>query len=197
MLDAISQITISEVILLFVLLFVLPGMGYLVFNLRKYEKMAGRPPATEKKKKKKKDEPPPPPPAPKKVPDNVFPYRTRPLLSPPERACLIALREVMGADYDVFAKTALWERIEPTDQDPGYAERLRGLAFDFLICDRDTGEPLTAIMFNPGKGKPAGPADLLRKICEAAGVHAVFIDLAEQYDAKKLKEALGIPDIDL
>ena len=196
MTDAVRQITVAEVILLFVLLFVLPGMAFLVWKLREYERMlANGGQLAEKKKKKERGETSPP--IPKKISDNVFPYQSRPLLLPPETACLAALREVLAADnVDVFAKTALWELVEPTDKDPGYAERLRGLDFDFLICDRATGRPLTAVMFNPGKGGSDDQAVLLRKICDAAGTHVVFIDRAENYDAKTLKESLGIPDLE-
>ena len=194
--DAIAQITISEVVLLFVLLLVLPGMAYMVMQMRKLEARAGLAPPNEKKKKKEEEPPPTPATAVKKVPDNVFPYRTRTFLSPPELACVAAMREVLGANLvEVYPKVALWEMLESTDKDPGYLERLNGLDLDFLVCDKKTGQPLTAVIFNPGKGRPAGRIDLVGKSCAAAGLPAVFIDMAEQYDAKSLKAALGIPDI--
>ncbi|MDR2391933.1 MAG: DUF2726 domain-containing protein [Planctomycetota bacterium] len=197
MMDAVRQTTISEAMLFFVLLFVLPGMAFLVWNLRKYEKMLnGREKPAEKRKRKERGKTSSF--APPKKSDGVFPYKSRQFLSPRETACLAALREVLAADaVDVFAKTALWELVEPADKDPAYAERLHGLDFDFLICDRITGQPLTAVMFNPGKGRSNDQADLLRKICEAAETHVVFIDMAESYDAKSLKESLGIPDLEM
>ena len=192
--DAITQTTISEAILLFVLLFVLPGMTYMVAQMRRLEARVGLPPPDGNKKGK--STPPPSPPPEKKVPDDVFPYRQRPFLPPSERACADALREVLGAELvEIYPKAALWEILEPTDKDPGYLERLGGLNLDFLVCDKKTGQPLTAVIFNPGKGRPAGKIDLTGKCCAAAGLPAVFIDLAEQYDAKSLKAALGIPDI--
>ncbi len=97
---------------------------------------------------------------------------------------------------DVFAKVALWELVESTDKAPGYAGRLKGLDFDYLLCDRKTGRMLTAVMYNPGKGRPAGPVDEVRKICAAAKANVVFIDMAEKYDAKTLGAALGLPALD-
>ena len=197
MMDAVRQTTISEAILFFVLLFVLPGMAFLIWNLRKYEKMLngrGKPAEKGKMNEQGKTSSSSPP----QKSDGIFPYKPRQFLSPHETACLAAMREVLAADaVDVFAKTALWELVEPADKDPVYAERLHGLDFDFLVCDRITGQPLTAVMFNPGKSRSNGQADLLRKICEAAGTHVVFIDMAESYDAKSLKESLGIPDLEM
>ncbi len=52
-------------------------------------------------------------------------------------------------------------------------------------------------MYKPGRGRPAGAVDELLKICKAAEASVVSIDMAEQYDVKSLKDALGIPDLDL
>jgi hypothetical protein len=71
------------------------------------------------------------------------------------------------------------------------------LCYDFLVCDKSTGKPLTAVMYKPGRGRPAGGVDELLKICKAAEANVVSIDMAEKYDAKSLKEALGIPELDL
>ncbi len=200
MMDILSQITLSEVMLLFVLLFVLPAMAYLLWRLRMYEKLFGELPAGAGRKAP----PSPPPPAAAVLaggapdaPPDVFPYRTRVFLSPPEKACLAALREALGPEVEVFPKVALWETVEPTDRNPGFLERLKGKDYDFLVCDRKTGQPLTAVLFKPGKGRPAGPVDELKRICAAAKANLVFIDMAENYDARKLKEALGIPELDI
>ncbi len=205
MLDALAKTTISEVILLFLLLFVLPMLALLVRRLRKYEMLYGVLKEEGKKKKKKKTEEPvaePEPPAPvapedEAPPDNAYPYASRTFLSPADKACLSALREAFGPDVNVFPKVAVWEVVEPTEKAIGYANRLRGLLFDFLICDGITGQVLTGIAYNPGKGRPAGPIDELKEICHAAGTNLVFIDMAEEYNAKTLKDALGIPDLDI
>ncbi|MDR1533689.1 MAG: DUF2726 domain-containing protein [Planctomycetota bacterium] len=195
MMDAIGKMTISEITLLFVLLFVLPGMAGLLFRLREYESRSGDPRGS---KKGKRREPPPPPPPADRVPDDVFPYRRRPFLSPPELACLAALREALAADeVDVFPKVGLWELVEPTDKNPGYAARLSALDFDFLVCERQTSQPIVAILFTPARDRPAGPAGLREKICKAAGIDAVFIDLEEKYEVKRLKEVLGIAEANL
>ncbi|MCD8350456.1 MAG: DUF2726 domain-containing protein [Planctomycetaceae bacterium] len=204
MLDALAKTTISEVILLFLLLFVLPMLALLVKRLRKYEMLYGvLKEEGRKKKKKKADEPEPAAPPPEILPedepppDNSYPYASRIFLSPADKACLSALKEAFGSDVDIFPKVALWEVVEPTEKAVGYANRLRGLLFDFLICDAKTGQVLTGIAYNPGKGRPAGPIDELKAICHAAGANLVFIDMAEEYDATKLKDALGIPDLDI
>lgn len=193
-----GQITISEVTLLFVLIFVLPGMAFLLWRLRKYENMYGQLPTDKKKKKPKEEKPQPAADSPKNtVPDDVFPYRSREFLSPPEKACLAGLREALGPEVEVFPKVALWETLESTDKNPGFQERLHGKDYDFLVCDKRTGKVLTAVMFKPGKGKPAGPVDEVKKISAAAGANVVFIEMREGYDAKELKAVLGIPELDL
>lgn len=202
MMDILRQITLSEILLLFVLLFVLPGMGYLVLRLRKYENLFGMLPDDKAKGRKIKpdvQEEPVATAAPNvpAVPDDVFPYRSRAFLSPADRACLSAMQEALGGEVEVFPKVALWETVESTDKNPGYHERLRGKDFDFLVCDRSTGKILTAVMYKPGKGRPAGAVDELKRICAAAGANMVFIDMAEEYDVKTLKDALGIPDLDI
>ena len=83
------------------------------------------------------------------------------------------------------------------DGEKGAEERLRGICYDGLVCDRQTGKALTGVMFNPGRGRPAGGVDELKKSCKAAGAPVVFIDMAEKYYATSMKNALGIPDLDL
>lgn len=199
MLDVLGKASISEVILIFLLLFVLPLIALLLRRLRKYEALYGV--LQEEGKKKKGDEPAPeaPPPAPQEEapPDNSYPYQSRPFLSSADKACLNAMREALGPDVDVFAKVALWETVESTERAAGYANRLKGLAFDYLVCDRKTGQVLTAVMYNPGKGRPAGPIDEIKKVCAAAKANVVFIDMAEEYDVKTLSAALGIPNLDV
>lgn len=200
--DVIGKITISEVILLFLLLFIFPTMALLLLRLRKYEKLFGDLPEEEKKGKKKKKkakaEEPAEAPAPKEEPAaEGYPFRSKPFLTQPERAGLAAIRGALGPDVEVHPKVALWETVEPLDNEKGAGERLQGKCYDFLVCDRQTGKALTGVMFNPGRGRPAGGVDELRKICKAAGAPVVFIDLAEEYDAKSMKDALGIPDLDL
>ncbi len=200
MLEAMSQTTISEVILLFILLFMLPMLALLILRLRKYERLFGELPEEKKKgkkKKKKKDDIPEPAAADPSVPADVFPYKTRPFMSQSDQKALAAMREAYGADVEVFPKVALWETVESTDKTPGFAERLHDKCYDFLICDARTGEPLTAVMYNPGKGRPAGRIDDLKKICAAAGANVVFIDMSDNYDAAGIKKALGIPELDL
>lgn len=200
MLEILAQTTLSEIMLLFVLLFILPATAYLLLRLRRYESRYGL--LTNAKGGKKKAPPPEPVPAAEaklspSVPADSFPYRSRLPLSAAELSCLAALRGALGPDVEVFPKVALWEVVEATEKDPGYFARLTGKACDFLVCDRKTGRPLTAVMFKPGKGRPAGPLDELGRICAAAQANVVFIDMAEEYDAGSLKKALGIPELDL
>lgn len=197
-----GKITISEIMLLFILLFVLPGLAFLLHKLRRYEKEFGTLPERERKKKKKRGEPTPETAAPAaapaaSAPDDKYPYKTRPFLNPSDRACLAAMREALGAEVEVFPKVALWETVESTEKEPAYRDRLSGLDFDFLVCDRKTCQPLTAVVYNPGKGKPAGPVDTLKKVCAAAGANMVCIDMAPEYDVKTLKEALGLPELEI
>lgn len=202
MMDAIRQASLSEVMLLFVLVFVLPGMTYLLMRLRRYEMLYGLLPDKKKKKRKKEPDPDASPAeeAVKSVEPSLerkYPYKARLFLSPPERACLAAMREALGGEVDVYPKAALWETVESEESEPFFRDRLRGLDYDFLVCDKATGRLLTAVMFNPGRGRPAGPGDTIKKVCQAAGVNVVFIDLVEEYDVDKMKRALGIPELDL
>ncbi|MCD7895966.1 MAG: DUF2726 domain-containing protein [Planctomycetaceae bacterium] len=198
--EIISQVTLSEVILLFILVFMLPMMALLILRLRKYETLFGDLPEEKKKgkkKRKKKDDIPEPAAAAPAVPADVFPYKAKPFMSQSDHKALAAMREAYGGDVEVFPKVALWETVETTDKTPGFAERLHDKCYDFLICDARTGQPLTAVMYNPGKGRPAGRIDDLKKICAAAGANVVFIDMADNYDAAGIKKALGIPELDL
>lgn len=205
MTDVISKITISEVILLFVLIFILPVLTMMLMRLRRYEAAFGPPPegrVGKRKGKSRAEEPAapvaavPPAPAEDAIDATVFPYRGKAFLSPADRACLVALREVLG-EVDVYPKVAVWETIESTSDNPGYAARLHDKSFDFLVCDARTGQPLTAVVYKPTRGRPVGPVDELQDICDAAGTNIVLIDMAEEYDAKSLKEALGLPDLDM
>ncbi len=202
MLDAIRSITISEVILLFLLIFLLPLLFLMTRRLRAYEALFGALP--DKEGKDKKDAPAPaaaapaaPAPSEDAVPDNVYPYKIKAFLSPADHACLLAMREALGEDVDVFPKVAIWELVDSTEKAPGYLKRLHDKDYDFLVCDRRTGRPLTAVMYNPGKGRPAGKIDEVKKISKAANAPLVFIDMAEHYDAASLKAALGLPDLDI
>lgn len=206
MMEILSKITISEVILLFNLLFVLPTMTLLVLRLRKYEKNFGVLQAEAPKegggggrfrRKKKKVEDDASEEKKEEVPADVYPYRTRVFLSPAERTCLRVMREVLGKDVDVYPKVALWETVDPMDPTPANVNRLHGHDYDFLVCDQKTGQPLTAVMFKGVKGRPAGRAEELAKICEAAGASVIFIEMADDYNARKMKEALRIPELDL
>lgn len=198
MMDVISKTTISEVILLFVLLFLLPMTTLLVLRLRRYEKVFGSLPDEEKpsrgaKKKNANASDESPPAVKEEVPDG-YEYRARVFLSPAERTCLRVMREVLGKDVDVFPKVALWETVEPMDSTQANISRLHGKDYDFLVCDQKTGQPLTAVMFKGGRGSRGGE---LTKICEAAGASVIFIEMAEEYDAAKMKQALRIPDLEL
>lgn len=200
MMEVIGKISIAEVILLFLLLFVLPTLFLLVMRLRKYEAMFGQLPKEAKrgKKKKKKDadeEQANEGAAPEAL--EGYPYRSKTFLSPADRACLVAMREALGPDVDVFPKVALWETVEPTEKDEAYRARLSDKCYDFLVCDKATGKALTAVMYKPGRGRPAGGIDELKNVCKAAEANVVFIDMAEKYDGKSLKDALGIPELDL
>lgn len=201
LMDVIGKIAISEVILLFLLLFVLPALFLLIMRLRKYEAQFGQLPEEKKNKKKKKKSVEEPPaeakPAAAEHAAEGYPYRTKAFLSPADRACLQAMREALGPDAEVYPKVALWETVEPTEKDAAYARRLEGTCYDFLVCDKRTGKPLTAVMYRPGRGRPAGAVDELLKICKAAGANVVSIDMVEKYDVKSLKAALGIPELDL
>ena len=198
MTDVLRNASIAEIMLLFVLLFIVPMLAMMLMQLRKYQQLFGDLPGRRKKEKAKEA-----PaavaaaaPAAEEGDAEQYPYRATPFLSQPEKACLAALRDALG-DVEVYPKTALWECVEPTDAAPLHADRLRGLAFDYLVCDRGTGQPLTAVMFKPERGEPTRNIDEMRKICAAAGTSLVMLPLAESYDAASLKKTLGIPDLDL
>lgn len=204
MMEILSKITISEVILLFNLLFVLPTLALLLLRLRKYEALYGvlpTEPGKKRGKKTKKIEAPGDDAAAKNAGRAEaaagYAYRTRTFMSPAERNCLRVMREVLGDDVDIFPKVALWETVDPMDAGAGASSRLEGKDYDFLICDRRTGQPLTAVMFKGGRGRPAGSVDELVKICESAGAGVVFIEMADDYNVKKMKEALRIPELEL
>lgn len=205
MMEILRQITLSEVMLLFNLIFIVPMLVLLVVRLRRYEALYGELPKKGRRRKAAPAPPPEPeagapaaaPAAANAVPDDVFPYDAGTFLTAAEKACLAALRGALGPEVDVFPKVAIWEYVKSTDDNPGYAARLHGKDFDYLVCDVKLGQPLTAVMFEPGKGRPAGPTDELKKICSAAGANLVFIERRDDYDAAYLKKALGIPDLDI
>lgn len=201
MMEIIGKTTISEVILLFLLLFVLPVTALLVLRLRQYEKLYGvlvpEGKSGKKAKKKAETEVEKEAPAAKGESSDGYAYRARVFLSPAERTCLRVMREVLGKDVDVYPKVALWETVEPMDPTQANINRLHGQDYDFLVCDQKTGQPLTAVMFKGGRGGRGGAAGELTKICEAAGASVIFIDMAEEYDAAKMKQALRIPDLEL
>lgn len=199
MMDTILSIGISEVVLLFVLLFLLPAMALLVLRLRKYETLFGELPEEKKagkKKKEKKAEPPKEAPAAAGPAASNVGFKVKQFLTPADRACLAAMKEALG-EVEVYPKVAFWETVEPTERDAEASRRLEGKCLDFLVCDKSTGRALTAVMFNPGKGRPAAGIDEIRTISQTAAAPLVFIDMAEKYDAKTLKKALGIPDLEL
>lgn len=200
--EVLGKITVSEVMLFIVLVIILPMMALLLRRLRQYETLHGDLPAPERKPRGKKaaaKNAEPPAPDAKESPADAdgYAYRSGVFLTSADRACLAAMREALGNEVDVYPKTALWEVVEPSEPGKGGAERLHGLAFDFLVCDARTGGVLTAVMYRPGKGRPAGRVDEVKKICAAAGANVVFIDMAESHDAKSLKDALGIPELDI
>lgn len=196
--DILGNMAISEVVLWFVLIFLLPMIVVILRRLRRYEDLYGL--LGPKKKKKKKVEEPPPAapaaPAAPPVPANVFPYRARTFLDPSEAGCLKAVIGAMGEGVLVFAKTALADLAESTDANPGFADRLKGLSVDYLVVDQRTGKPFTAVQFEPEKGAPRGARDAVKGVCEAIGLHLVFIPRGE-YEAGDLKKLLGIPELDM
>ena len=200
MVEVIGKAAISELILLFVLLFVIPLLVFLLRRLRAYENQYG--PLLKKrgkgKKKKEKIEKEKAPEAdqPEEVPD-VYPYRMKSFITPPERACLEALSTAFGPDVKIHVKVALWGLVESTDKEPGYHARLTGKYIDFLLCDAATDKAFTAVCFEPGKGKIRKAYDELESICQAAGLHLAFLPMADDYDADELKNLLDIRDIDL
>lgn len=162
--------------MLFLLLFVLPMLALLVRRLRRYEMLYGVLKEEGRKKRKKKaeepavqEEPQPVLPEDEPPPDNTYPYASRTFLSPADKACLAALREAFGPDVDVFPKVAVWEVVEPTEKAIGYANRLRGLLFDYLICDAKTGQVLTGIAYNPGRGVLPGLSTNSRRFATLPG----------------------------
>lgn len=204
MMDVLSRISVAEIALLANIIFILPGFALLLRQLMKYEKLYGDLPSSKKTKKKKAEEPAPAPATPaepaKKVNTGIFPFESKPFMSPADAACLGALAGALG-DVNVFPKVALWELIQvkkdKNEDTEGQQERLYGKMLDFLVCDRTTCKPMTAVLFNPGKGRPAGPVEELKSICKAAEVNLVFIDQKEEYDVAALKQELGIPDLDV
>lgn len=205
MMDVIRKITISEVILLFNLLFVLPLLALMLLRIRRYEKLYGVLPDEGKfalRFRRKKKAAPPPKEKVEAAPVESAPaagaiqYRTRAFLAAGERNCLKVMLDVLGNEVDVFPKVALWETVEPVEGGSAAMARLHGLDYDFLVCDKTTGQPLTGVMFKGGRGKGRGASEL-EEICKAAGASVVFIEMSEDYNAKKMKEALRIPDLEL
>ncbi len=211
MLEIIGKISISEVILIFLLIFLIPILGLLIQRLRRYEEQFGDLPKAKrkwgKKKEKAADEPPAAPDKPENaaapvladleedLSSDVYPYRAKTFLSGGDKACLAAMREVYGPDVEIFPKVALWETVEPTVGGVAHSRRLLDKDFDFLICDARTMKPLTGVLYNPKKGPAAGRVDEIRRICQAAAANVVFIDTNEKYDAKQLRRALGVPEL--
>ncbi len=198
--DIIRQITISEVILLFNLVFVLPAMALLILQLRKYERQFGPlPEETKKKSRKKKEKEDTAAAAALFSPANPdkYPYAAKNFLSAGDIACITALEEAFGPDVRVSPKVALWETIEPTEKDAEYRDRLHGRNYDFLLSDKALGQPLSAIMYRPVSGPAIAKSDEMKKICAAAGMQLVFIEQAAEYNTENLKNELGIPNFDL
>ena len=190
MVEILGQARVTEAILFFVLVFILPMTAIILLKLRKYEAMYGVIPRGDRKAgdRKRARERPEPPKADPIKPD-VFPYRKKAFLEPSDRLCLQALEEAMGEGTRIHAKVALWEVVQSMDRNPGYAERLRGKMVDFLLCDAATSQPFAAVSHEPGGGE-------LAKICAAAETHLVLIPRADAYDPARLRETLGVSSQD-
>lgn len=160
MVEIFGQAAISEIILLFVLVFIIPLLAFLLYRLRGYERQFGALASGRGKKKKKRESEAKAarPEKPAALPD-IYPYKTKIFLTPPERACLEALSVAFGTEVKIYVKVALWELAESTDKNPGFHDRLIDKRVDFLICDAATDKPFTAVCFEPGKGVPRGPRD--------------------------------------
>lgn len=191
--ELLSQVAISEIMLLFVLLFIVPILVILVLKLRACESfMANMSP--EKKKPAETAEPVPAASARPPVPPDKFPYKVKQLLQSAERGCLASLHTVMGEGTSVYPKVALWSLVEPSESDPGYMERLTNKFFDFLLCDNLTGQPFSALAFEQTDREGKKALEEMKKICEAAGVHLILLPRRDQYDSALLRKIMELPE---
>lgn len=136
---------------------------------------------------------PAPGPAGVKIPPD-FPYAAKPPLSPEDRTWLAALTALYGNDYVVYPHLAAESFVEPTKDDPGYKERIRGQGLDFGVCDRATGALVTGLIMRPG-GK-ASPSDHgWLQTCRAAEIPLTVLDAkADPADEVGLRKMLHFPE---
>jgi len=177
--------TIAEIILLFILLFIIPFVFLILRENRKLNQYlrSGLPPEPPKPA-------PPPPPA-------AFLYQRRALLSEAEISFRDTAQTLMGQDTLLLPKVSLSALAEPDGSHPVHAERLAGKTADFLVCDRPTGHPTAAIFFQPAPGSatPRGYLEEAEKICKAADISFVRVPSRNSYDAETVRKALGLPEL--
>ena len=122
------------------------------------------------------------------------------LFSPEERLFLVALKEAVGEDYEVFGKVRASDILSPrpasgrngaTEDNPLLGER----SFAFLLCSKPDWAVACAVELHdhalPGK-KPAPQApDPLKTACLAAGLPLVPFEVGPWYAPHEIKEAIA------
>ena len=189
---------IAEIILLFILLFLIPVVFLLLREMRRLEQrlQGGLPPEpkTSSATRAFLETAIPPPKADSPPPPAAFLYQRRALLSAAEISFRDAAQALMGQDTLLLPKVSLSALVESADSHPAHAERLAGKTVDFLVCDRPTGHPTAAVFFQ-GAAVPRGTLDEAEKICKAANVSFVRLPFKDSYDAETIRKALGLPEL--
>ena len=121
-----------------------------------------------------------------------LPYQLkRPFFEPEERAQLELLEQAIGKDYRILAKVRLADVVEVTAvprRGPWYHanNRISAARFDFLLCDRQSLEPLCAV-----EVQDASPANAaLDEICQVIGLPLVRLTPQQAVSFDHLRAAI-------
>jgi hypothetical protein len=122
------------------------------------------------------------------------------LFSPEERLFLVALKEAVGEDYEVFGKVRASDILSPrphsargnaAEDHPLLAER----SFAFLLCSKPDLSVACAVELHdhaiPGKKPQPQAPDTLKAACFAAGLPLVPFEVGPWYAPHEIKEAIA------
>jgi len=106
---------------------------------------------------------------------------------------LVALRQAVADQYDIFAKVRLLDLVgfkaEPGRQ--AAFNRVQAKQIDFLLCDRVTARPVLAIELDDSTHQRADRQDrdrFVEQVLEAIGLPALRIPVTRAYDTQQIAQ---------
>lgn len=112
-----------------------------------------------------------------------------------ERAFFWVLVRAMAAEYSVLAKVHVGNLIEMSDElkaQKSYGEQIQSEHVDFLLCKKNTFEPILVIELDNGSYDPArAESDQVRvEMLIAAGIAYLHIPIQKEYNSADLKQQI-------